>query len=89
MGLLNNSQIVVDAVLTRKGREYLATNDPKFKITKFALSDDGVDYSLYDPDHTSGSAYYGENIKICLILSNFRRITNNEIQINNIAQRNT
>ena len=63
MGLLNNSQIVVDAVLTRKGREYLATNDPKFKITKFALSDDGVDYSLYDPDHTSGSAYYGENIE--------------------------
>ena len=63
MGLLNNSQIVVDATLTRKGREYLATNDPKFKITKFALCDDGVDYSLYNPEHISGSLYYGENIE--------------------------
>lgn len=63
MGLLNNEQIVVDAVLSKKGRQYLAENSPSFKITKFALADDGVDYTLYNPEHLSGSDYYGANIE--------------------------
>ena len=63
MGLLNNAQIAVDAVLTKTGRGYLANNDPKFKVTKFALADDGVDYTLYNPDHPSGSTSYGAYIE--------------------------
>tara|TARA_R110001606_G_scaffold3069_1_gene13310 strand:+ start:211 stop:876 length:666 start_codon:yes stop_codon:yes gene_type:complete len=62
MGYLNNSIITVDAILTTKGRELLAANDGSFRITQFALSDDEVDYTLYNPTHPSGSAYYGEAI---------------------------
>lgn len=58
MGYLNNSTITVDAILTRKGRELLARGRNEFLITHFALSDDGVDYSLYNPDHPLGSNYY-------------------------------
>ena len=62
MGYLNNSVITVDAILTTKGRELLAANDGSFRITQFALSDDEIDYTLYQPNHPSGSAYYGEAI---------------------------
>tara|TARA_Y100000356_G_C11171016_1_gene241339 strand:+ start:28 stop:693 length:666 start_codon:yes stop_codon:yes gene_type:complete len=62
MGYLNNSVITVDAILTTKGRELLAANDGSFRITQFALSDDEIDYTLYNPNHPSGSAYYGEAI---------------------------
>ena len=62
MGYLNNSVITVDAILTKKGRELLARNDGSFKITQFALSDDEIDYTLFNPSHPSGSAYYGEAI---------------------------
>ena len=62
MGYLNNSVITVDAILTTKGRQALAKNDGSFRITQFALSDDEIDYTLYNPDHPSGSAYYGEAI---------------------------
>jgi len=62
MGYLNNSIITVDAILTTKGRELLAANDGSFRITQFALSDDEIDYTLYNPAHPSGSAYYGEAI---------------------------
>ena len=62
MGYLNNSVITVDAILTKKGRELLARNDSSFKITQFALSDDEIDYTLFNPTHPSGSAYYGEAI---------------------------
>ena len=62
MGYLNNSVITVDAILTKKGRELLARNDGSFKITQFALSDDEIDYTLFNPTHPSGSAYYGEAI---------------------------
>ncbi len=60
MGYLNNSIITVDAILTTKGREALASNDGSFQITQFALADDEIDYTLYNPSHPSGSAYYGE-----------------------------
>lgn len=62
MGYLNNTVITVDAILTKKGRELLARGDGSFKITQFALSDDEIDYTLYNPTHPSGSAYYGEAI---------------------------
>ena len=71
MGYLNNSTITVDAVLTKKGRELLARNDGSFIITQFALSDDEIDYTLYNPNHPSGSAYYGEAIDNMPLLEAF------------------
>jgi len=62
LGFLNNTIVTVDAILTRKGRELLAKNDGSFRITQFALSDDEIDYTLYNPNHPSGSAYYGQAI---------------------------
>ena len=62
MGYLDNSSITVDAVLTKKGREILK-NGGDLNITSFTLSDTGVDYTLWNPDHPSGSAFYGEAIE--------------------------
>ena len=62
MGYLNNSVITVDAILTTKGRQALASNDGSFRITQFALADDEIDYTLYNPSHPSGSTYYGQAI---------------------------
>ena len=62
MGYLDNGSITVDAVLTKKGREILK-NGGNLNITSFTLSDTGVDYSLWNPDHPSGSAFYGEAIE--------------------------
>ena len=59
MAFLDNSgDIILDAVLTDTGRFRLAKGDGSFKITKFALGDDEIDYALYDKNHASGSAYY-------------------------------
>jgi len=63
MAYLDNSSITVDAVLTKKGREILSKNGVAFKITRFALSDDEIDYSLWNPLHPSGSDYYGKVIE--------------------------
>ena len=63
MGYLDNSIVTVDAILTKKGRELLARGDSSFKITQFALADDEIDYTLYNPTHPSGSALYGEAIE--------------------------
>ena len=63
MAILNPTTITVDAILTTKGRELLARNDGSFQITQFALADDEVDYTLYNPTHPSGSAFYGEAIE--------------------------
>ena len=71
MGYLNNSVITVDAILTKKGRELLAKNDGSFRITQFALADDEIDYTLYNPTHPSGSAYYGEAIENMPLLEAF------------------
>ena len=57
MGYLNNQVITVDAILTKKGRELLAAGNGAFNITQFALSDDEIDYTLYNPNHPTGSAY--------------------------------
>ena len=71
MGFLNNSVVTVDAILTRKGRELLAKNDGSFRITQFALADDEIDYTLYNPTHPSGSAYYGQAIDNMPLLEAF------------------
>lgn len=63
MGYLNNSVVTVDAILTTKGRELLAKGDGSFTITQFALGDDEIDYTLYNPNHPSGSAFYGQAIE--------------------------
>ena len=71
MGYLNNSIVTVDAILTKKGRELLAKGDGSFNITQFALADDEIDYTLYNPNHPSGSAYYGEAIENMPLLEAF------------------
>jgi len=71
MGYLNNQVVTVDAILTKKGRELLAKNDGSFRITQFALADDEIDYTLYNPSNTSGSAYYGEAISNMPLLEAF------------------
>jgi len=71
MAFLNNQLVTVDAVLTRKGRELLARNDGSFRITQFALSDDEIDYTLHNPNHPSGSAFYGEAIEAMPLLEAF------------------
>jgi len=62
MGYLDNSSITVDAVLTKKGREILK-NGGDLNITSFTLSDTGVDYTLWNTSHPSGSARYGDAIE--------------------------
>jgi hypothetical protein len=71
MGYLDNSIVTVDAILTKKGRELLARGDGSFKITQFALADDEIDYTLYNPQHPSGSALYGEAIENMPLLEAF------------------
>ena len=81
MAFLDNSgDIILDAVLTDTGRMRLAQSDGRFRIAKFALSDDEIDYGLYrgsshpEGAHPSGSAYYDLEIMQTPILEAF---TNN------------
>lgn len=71
MAYLDNSVVTVDAILTKKGRELMARGDGSFRITQFALADDEIDYTLYNPSHPSGSAYYGEAIENLPLLEAF------------------
>jgi hypothetical protein len=71
MGYLNNQVVTIDAILTTKGRELLAKNDGSFRITQFALADDEIDYTLYNPTHPSGSSFYGEAIQNMPLLEAF------------------
>jgi hypothetical protein len=71
MAILNPTTVTVDAILTTKGRELLARNDGSFQITQFSLSDDEIDYPLYNPNHPSGSAFYGEAIENMPIIQAF------------------
>ncbi len=71
MAILNPTVITVDAILTTKGRELMARNDGSFQITQFALADDEVDYTLYNPYHPSGSAFYGEAIENMPVIEAF------------------
>jgi len=63
MGYLDNTSVTVDAILTKKGRELLAQGRNSFQVTRFALGDDEVDYTLWNPAHSLGSSYYGEMIE--------------------------
>ena len=62
MAYLDNTEITVDAILTKKGRQKLASGQ-RLDITKFALGDDEIDYTLYEPAHPKGSAYYDSAIR--------------------------
>ena len=59
MGFLDNTSITVDAVLTKKGREKLASGIENFEITHYAFADDEIDYELWDTSHPNCSTYYG------------------------------
>jgi hypothetical protein len=54
MGYLNKSTLVLDAILTNKGRDYLRkavfgeNQNGEHVIVKWALSDDEIDYGLWD-----------------------------------------
>ena len=75
MAFLDNAgDIILDAVLTDTGRMRLAKGDGTFKITKFALADDEINYNLYDKNNPSGSAYYDLQILQTPVLEAF---TNN------------
>lgn len=67
MAYLDNSEIIVDAILTKKGREKLAAGQ-SLNITQFALGDDEIDYQLFDAAHPKGSAYYDAAIRAIPIL---------------------
>lgn len=81
----NTGDIILDAVLTDEGRKRLASGDGSFRIVKFALADDEIDYALYRNNnntagrHPSGSAYYDLNILQTPILEAF---TNNTSTMN-------
>tara|TARA_B110001454_G_C12636127_1_gene399159 strand:- start:166 stop:744 length:579 start_codon:yes stop_codon:yes gene_type:complete len=70
MGFLDNSSITVDAILTQKGRQRLAKGQP-LDITKFALSDEEIDYTLYDTAHPSGTDSFGIVIENMNLLEAF------------------
>ena len=79
MAFLDNSgDIILDAVLTDEGRRRLAMGDGSFRITKFALADDEIDYSLYVPLTSSGY----EDTRI-LQLPVFEAFTNNVTSLKN------
>jgi hypothetical protein len=62
MSYLDNSTVTVDAILTKKGRELLAKNG-NLNITSFALADDEIDYTLYQPNHPNGSSFYDSALR--------------------------
>lgn len=70
MAFLDNSgDIILDAVLTDKGVDAMANGN--FKITKFALGDDEINYGLYDKNNTGGPAYYDLEILQTPVLEAF------------------
>ena len=72
MAFLDNSgDIILDAVLTDVGRMRMAQGDGSFRVTKFALGDDEINYGLYNSTHTGGTAYYDLEIRQTPILESF------------------
>tara|TARA_R110000824_G_scaffold171850_3_gene349528 strand:+ start:258 stop:1157 length:900 start_codon:yes stop_codon:yes gene_type:complete len=75
MAFLDNSgDIILDAVLTDTGRMRLAKGDGTFRIAKFALGDDEINYGSYNKNHASGSAYFDLEVLQTPVLEAF---TNN------------
>lgn len=64
---IDNRNITVSATLTKKGREILARTG-QLNITSFALSDDDINYDLYQPNHPQGSAFFDAAIMATPIL---------------------
>jgi len=62
MGFINKTTLVIDAILTKRGRNYLRkavfgeNQNKEHVIAKFALSDDEIDYGLWD-ETPSGSNF--------------------------------
>ena len=79
MGYLDSTTVTVDAVLTKKGRQIISEGG-SLDIRYFTLSDTGVDYTLWNADHPSGSAYYGEAIET---LPQTEALTNSQYAIRN------
>jgi len=78
MAFLDNSgDIILDAVLTDTGRLRLAQGDGSFKISKFALGDDEINYELYNKSHASGSAYFDLEVLQTPVLEAFTNNTSN------------
>ena len=76
MAFLDNSgDIILDAVLTDVGRKRMAKGN--FRITKFSIGDDEIDYGLYNKNHPSGSAYYDLEILQTPILEAFTQMNAN------------
>ena len=72
MGFLNNSgDIILDVVLTDHGRKELARGDGSFKITKFALGDEEINYERYNLDNNNGSSFYALEILQTPVLEAF------------------
>jgi len=59
---IDNTTLTIDAQITKKGRELLAKTG-NLNITSFALADDEIDYSLYNPNHPNGSAFYDSALR--------------------------
>ena len=50
----NSGDIILDAVLTELGRKRMSNGN--FRISKFGLGDDEINYEKYNKNHASGSA---------------------------------
>tara|TARA_R110000787_G_scaffold99506_1_gene204097 strand:+ start:2089 stop:3150 length:1062 start_codon:yes stop_codon:yes gene_type:complete len=51
-----SDSIIINATLTEKGKKLLSRG--RFKVAKFALGDDEIDYSLYRPDTRDEADYF-------------------------------
>jgi len=63
MGLFNGTNVSVEAILTTRGRELLSKDSGKLDITKYALGDEEIDYTLYDDTHPNGDVSFGTAIE--------------------------
>tara|TARA_R100000152_G_C6742547_1_gene166306 strand:- start:161 stop:1141 length:981 start_codon:yes stop_codon:yes gene_type:complete len=87
MSFLDNSgDIILDAVLTDTGRKRMA--DGNFKITRFALGDDEINYSQYDKNNASGSAYYDLEILQTPIFQSTTQVSNINYGLLNLSNKN-
>jgi len=82
MAFLDNSgDIILDAVLTDTGRKRLARGDGSFRIVKFALGDDEINYGTYD-----GAQPEGEKDLQILQTPVLEAFTNNTSQMHSFLQ---
>jgi|SRR3990167_879696 len=73
MGFLDHSSshILLDAVLSDTGRQFLARNDGSFSVVKFALGDDEIDYTVIKKyGRTTGKEKIEKNSPVFEALTN-------------------